>query len=113
MVITSRKNDAVKRFRELLREKSARDAQGVFAVEGDHLCGELAKSGYGIISVLTTERAGRYRSAQKKSTRRRPRFSGRNAATSLSYPAMLRNTFQTQRLRRGCLPLLRNQLVPG
>lgn len=57
MVITSRKNDAVKRFRELLREKSARDAQGVFAVEGDHLCGELAKSGYGIISVLTTERA--------------------------------------------------------
>ena len=57
MVITSRKNDAVKRFRELLREKSVRDAQGVFAVEGDHLCGELAKSGYRIISVLTTERA--------------------------------------------------------
>lgn len=57
MVITSRKNDAVKRFRELLREKSARDSQGVFAVEGDHLCGELAKSGFRINSVLMTERA--------------------------------------------------------
>lgn len=57
MVITSRKNDAVKRFRELLREKSERDAQGVFAVEGDHLCGELAGSSFRIISVLMTERA--------------------------------------------------------
>lgn len=57
MVITSRKNDAVKRFRELFREKSARDSQGVFAVEGDHLCGELAKSDYRIIAAMLTERA--------------------------------------------------------
>ena len=42
MTITSRKNDAVKRFREVLRDKSLRDSEGVFAVEGDHLCGELA-----------------------------------------------------------------------
>ncbi len=57
MVITSRKNDTVRRLRELLREKSARDASGVFAVEGDHLCAELAGSGYEIISALLTERA--------------------------------------------------------
>lgn len=57
MVITSRKNDAVKRFRELLREKSVRDAQGVFAVEGDHLCGELAKGGFRILTALMTENA--------------------------------------------------------
>lgn len=57
MVITSRKNDAVKRFRELLREKSVRDAQGVFAVEGDHLCGELAKGEFRILTALMTENA--------------------------------------------------------
>lgn len=57
MVITSRKNDAVKRFREVLREKSVRDRESVFAVEGDHLCGELTKSGYNITRALLTERA--------------------------------------------------------
>lgn len=57
MVITSRKNDAVKRFRELLRERSARDAQGVFAVEGDHLCGELTKCGFRVQTALVTEGA--------------------------------------------------------
>ena len=49
MIITSRKNDAVRRFRDILREKKLRDSEGVFAVEGDHLCGELAKSGFRII----------------------------------------------------------------
>lgn len=57
MVITSRKNDAVKRFREVLRDKSLRDAENIFAVEGDHLCGELAAAGYTIISAAVTERA--------------------------------------------------------
>lgn len=57
MVITSRKNDAVKHIRALFREKSERDSQGVFAVEGDHLCGELAKSGCEILSVMMTQRA--------------------------------------------------------
>ena len=61
MVITSRKNGAVKRFREVLREKSVRDAEGIFAVEGDHLCGELAAGDCEIISALVTERAlGKY-----------------------------------------------------
>ncbi len=57
MVITSRKNDAVKRFRELLREKKLRDSEGVFAVEGDHLCGELARCGSRINTALVTENA--------------------------------------------------------
>lgn len=57
MVITSRKNGAVKRFREILKEKSVRDAEGIFAVEGDHLCGELAAGSCEIISALVTERA--------------------------------------------------------
>lgn len=57
MVITSRKNDAVKRFREVFRDKSLRDAENIFAVEGDHLCGELAAAGYTIIAAAVTERA--------------------------------------------------------
>ena len=57
MTITSRKNDAVKRFREVLRDKSLRDSEGVFAVEGDHLCGELAAGGFRIISAMATEKA--------------------------------------------------------
>lgn len=57
MVITSRKNDAVKRFRELLRSKSLRDEEGIFTAEGDHLCGELIKCGYEISAALLTEKA--------------------------------------------------------
>lgn len=57
MIITSRKNDAVKRFRDVLREKRLRDSEGIFAAEGDHLCGELSKCGYRIISAFATESA--------------------------------------------------------
>lgn len=57
MVITSRKNDAVRRFRELSHEKRARDEQGVYVIEGDHLCGEAAKMGLELISALVTEKA--------------------------------------------------------
>ena len=57
MIITSRKNDAVRRFRDILREKKLRDLEGVFAVEGDHLCGELAKCGFRIVSAFATENA--------------------------------------------------------
>lgn len=57
MVITSRKNDAVKRFRELLRSKSLRDSEALIAAEGDHLCGELVKCGYEIVFALITEKA--------------------------------------------------------
>ena len=57
MVITSRKNDAVKRFRELLRSKSLRDSEKIIAAEGDHLCGELVKCGYEVSFALLTEKA--------------------------------------------------------
>ncbi len=57
MIITSRKNDAVRRFRDVLREKKLRDSDGVFAVEGDHLCGEVAKCGFRIVSAFATENA--------------------------------------------------------
>mgnify|MGYP004607643287 FL=1 len=57
MIITSRKNDAVRRFRDISREKKLRDSEGVFAAEGDHLCGELAKCGFRIRTALVTESA--------------------------------------------------------
>ena len=57
MVISSRKNEAVRRFRELSREKRARDEAGLFAAEGDHLCGELVRCGYEITLALETEKA--------------------------------------------------------
>ncbi len=57
MVITSRKNGAVKRFREIFRSKSLRDGEGLIAAEGDHLCGELLKCGYEITAALLTEKA--------------------------------------------------------
>ena len=57
MVITSRQNDTVRRFRELLRSKSERDAQGLFCAEGDHLCREAVSAGLEIVSALATQRA--------------------------------------------------------
>ena len=57
MVITSRKNDAVKRFRELSHEKKLRDEQGVFLIEGDHLCSEAAKLGLELVFALVSEKA--------------------------------------------------------
>ncbi len=57
MELTSRKNDVVRRFRELARDKKLRDEQGVFVIEGDHLCGEAAGCGLEIVTVLYTEKA--------------------------------------------------------
>lgn len=57
MELTSRKNDIVRRFRELLRDKKLRDMQGVFVAEGDHLCKEAVQSGLEISFALATERA--------------------------------------------------------
>ncbi len=57
MLISSRKNDGVRLFRELSREKKTRDESGLFSVEGDHLCGELARCGYEITLALVTEKA--------------------------------------------------------
>lgn len=57
MVITSRKNELVRRFRDLAREKKLRDSEGAFVVEGDHLCGEAARCGLELRAALLTERA--------------------------------------------------------
>ena len=55
--VSSRKNAKVRFLRQLLREKSTRDEHGVFAVEGDHLCGELVRSGLKITFAAYTEKA--------------------------------------------------------
>lgn len=57
MNVSSRKNDAVRRFRELSRDKKMRDESGLFAAEGDHLCGELSRSDYALPLFLYTEKA--------------------------------------------------------
>lgn len=57
MELTSRKNDTVRRFRELARDKKLRDEQGVFVIEGDHLCTEAVECGLDIVMALYTEKA--------------------------------------------------------
>ena len=57
MELTSRKNDTVRRFRELSRDKKLRAELSAFVIEGDHLCGEAAASGMEISFALLTERA--------------------------------------------------------
>lgn len=55
--ISSRKNDGVRFLRELLRDKRLRDKRGAFAAEGDHLCGELVRTGFEVSLCAYTERA--------------------------------------------------------
>ena len=57
MTISSRKNENVRLVRELFRDKKLRGGERKFAVEGDHLCGELAKTGYYIALFLCTEKS--------------------------------------------------------
>ncbi len=57
MTLTSRKNDAVRRMRELLREKKLRDRDGVFVAEGDHLCAEACGAGLEIRAAFMSEKA--------------------------------------------------------
>lgn len=52
-IISSRKNQNVSFMRQLLRERAKRRESGLFAVEGDHLCGELS----GAELFLYTEKA--------------------------------------------------------
>lgn len=56
-IISSRKNANVRVLRSLFREKQARDEQGMFAVEGDHLCGELVRAGFNVTFAAFTEKA--------------------------------------------------------
>ncbi|MCM1167156.1 MAG: RNA methyltransferase [Lachnospiraceae bacterium] len=55
-IISSRKNGNVRMMRELLGSAEYRRETGMFAVEGDHLCGELADC-RGIEYFLYTEKA--------------------------------------------------------
>lgn len=56
-MISSRQNVNVRLIRELLRNKSLRDEQGLFAAEGDHLCGELVHSGIRVRLAAYTQKA--------------------------------------------------------
>ena len=56
-IVSSRKNANVRLLRQFLREKSARDEHGIFAVEGDHLCGELIRAGFKVTFAAYTEKA--------------------------------------------------------
>lgn len=57
MELTSRKNDTVRRFKELAKDKKLRTSLGVFVIEGDHLCGEAVSCGMEIVTLLYTEKA--------------------------------------------------------
>ena len=105
LIITSRKNDAVRRFRDILREKKLRDSEGVFAVEGDHLCGELAKSGFRIISALATRKRDLKISADRSGASQR-------RGVRCEHPRKSRNIFRIRRLRRGCSPSRRSRSTP-
>lgn len=56
-IVSSRKNANVRFIRSILREKHMRDEHGVFAVEGDHLCGELVRAGVKATFAAYTEKA--------------------------------------------------------
>lgn len=59
--ISSRKNESVRFMRELLKSADFRRERGLFAVEGDHLCGEAAELDYKIELFMFTEKArGKY-----------------------------------------------------
>jgi TrmH family RNA methyltransferase len=60
MNISSRKNPSVKKFREISRERKAREEYCEFAVEGYKLCAEALDAGFIPTSAFVTE------SAQKK-----------------------------------------------
>ncbi len=59
MLITSRKNELVRHFRDISRDKKLRDSEGIFAVEGEHLCMEALACGLCISAALVTESACR------------------------------------------------------
>lgn len=56
-IVSSRKNANVRFLRLFLREKQVRDEHGVFAAEGDHLCGELVRAGFKVTFAAYTEKA--------------------------------------------------------
>ena len=69
-IITSRKNENVRMVRELLRDINYRREIGFFAVEGDHLCSELADCvdnvRYAVYFLYTEKAAKKYPETVKK-----------------------------------------------
>ena len=57
MIISSRKNPAVTRFRELNRERRERGSSGCFNLEGVRICCEAVQEKLVIVSALVTETA--------------------------------------------------------
>ncbi len=55
MIITSRKNQIVRKTRQILSEKKFRDNEGVFGIEGFKLAEEAIKSGFEVEYGLITE----------------------------------------------------------
>ena len=69
--ISSRKNQNVRFMRELFSSSERRRESGLFAVEGDHLCGETAELDYKIELFLFTEKArGKYPQTVEKACRK-------------------------------------------
>lgn len=67
--ITSRKNENARIVRELLKSAKYRAETDMFAVEGDHMCGELADSADTIEFFLYTEKAAeKYPETVKKAS---------------------------------------------
>ena len=58
-IISSKTNAAVRILRELLHDKKSRDERGMFAAEGDHLCGELTSTDHEIELFAYTEASAR------------------------------------------------------
>ncbi len=65
-VITSRKNSGVRMMRELLKSADYRRETDLFAVEGDHLCGELAERSALECFLYTEKAAKKYPETVKK-----------------------------------------------
>lgn len=57
MIISSRKNPAVMLYRELDKERKAREREGKFNIEGAKLCGEAIDAGLTITDAFITESA--------------------------------------------------------
>ena len=57
MIISSRKNPAAARFRELNRDRKLRESEGLFNIEGVRLCEEAVKCGLTITAAFVTETA--------------------------------------------------------
>lgn len=69
-VITSRKNGNIRIMRELLKSAEYRHEYDMFAVEGDHLCGELADRSQIEYFLYTEKAAQKYPETVKKAAAR-------------------------------------------